>query len=305
MSLKAIDISSHNPVSEAANSTAQAVIVKGTQGTYYVNPSGDAQYQLAKKNGKLLGFYHYAGGGDPVAEADYFYKNCKNYFYEAIPCLDWESYQNAAWGDKNWCTKFVNRIHDLTGVWCLLYTGLDGIQQNTALKDKCGLWFAGYPTNAASWTVPNFPYNVSPWKAVTIWQFTSGGGLDRNIAYLDKTSWGKIANPKGSSKPNPTPAPKPPVSSGYSTKGKTLEQMATDTANGKVGNGAARIKNLGNYYTGVQAIINQRAGIYSAASVVNTLASEVIKGQYGTGDARKKLLGTYYNNVQKRVNALL
>ena len=48
--------------------------------------------------GKLLGIYHYAGGGDPVAEADYFYTQTKNYVGEAVPALDWEEYKNPKFG---------------------------------------------------------------------------------------------------------------------------------------------------------------------------------------------------------------
>ena len=65
--LKVIDISSHQSVETAGIDGIDAVIVKATQGTGYINPKCDAQYQLAKKKGRLLGVYHYAGGGDPVA----------------------------------------------------------------------------------------------------------------------------------------------------------------------------------------------------------------------------------------------
>ena len=89
--LKVIDISSHQSVETAGIDGIDAVIVKATQGTGYINPKCDAQYQLAKKKGRLLGVYHYAGGGDPVAEADYFLKNIQGYIHEAVLCLDWET----------------------------------------------------------------------------------------------------------------------------------------------------------------------------------------------------------------------
>lgn len=301
MVLKVIDVSSHQAVSVVKNTDADAVIVKTTQGTGYVNPLADSQYQTAKKRGKLLGIYHYAGGGDPGKEADYFYQHSKNYFGEAVPVLDWEQYQNSAWGNTDWGLKFVNRIHELSGVWCLLYTGQDGAKQNAKLVPISGLWLAAYPDNRQSWTEPNFTYSTAPWKSLTGWQFTSGGGvLDRSIFYLDKDAWLKIAK---SDKKATTPSkPAKPSAPSYSTSGKSLEQMANDVINKKIGTGPTRTKALGKFYTGVQAIVNHKLKTGSASLTNNILAGEVKKDVYGSGDTRKKMLGTYYNAVQNIIN---
>ncbi|MDA5386943.1 GH25 family lysozyme [Loigolactobacillus backii] len=205
MTLKVIDISNYQSVDIAGSTDADAVIVKVSEGTGYVSPKANQQYQLAKSKGKLLGFYHYAAGGDPVAEANYFYSNSKNYFHEAIPALDWEKGSNAAWGNTNWCLQFINRIHELTGVWCLLYTGSDGVNQNAKLASIAALWFAGYPDLRSSWNVPNFIYSTGAWKSLTGWQFTdSNGTLDRSIFYLDAAGWKKIANPSNAAVAKPT-----------------------------------------------------------------------------------------------------
>lgn len=299
--LQFIDLSSHNAISEAGRADAAGVIVKTTQGTGYVNPLADNQYQLAKSKKKLLGIYHYAGGGDPVKEADYFYQHSRGYFGEAVPALDWEEYQNSAWGNTSWCLKFINRIHELSGVWCLLYTGLDGIKHNHNLANISGLWFAAYPDNRSNWVHPKFTYNISPWKVFTVWQFTSSGGvLDRNFANLSADSWKKIA--KGDRKAAAPSKPQTPSTPVYSTAGKSLEQMADDVLNKKIGTGPARTKTLGNFYTGVQAIVNNKLKTGSASLTNNILAGEVKKNVYGSGDTRKKLLGSYYNSVQAVIN---
>ena len=202
--LKVIDISSHQSVETAGIDGIDAVIVKATQGTGYINPKCDAQYQLAKKKGRLLGVYHYAGGGDPVAEADYFLKNIQGYIHEAVLCLDWEAGQNASWGNTAWCRAFVNRVFEKTGVWCLIYIQASAVQQAANCANDCPLWIAGYPTDAASWDVPAFNYSTSPWPTYTIWQFTSGGGLDRNVAQLTYDAWRKIANPSKQTVATPT-----------------------------------------------------------------------------------------------------
>ena len=45
--------------------------------------------------GKKLGYYHYAGGGDPVAEADYFIDNIKGYIGTGMLIIDWEAIRTA------------------------------------------------------------------------------------------------------------------------------------------------------------------------------------------------------------------
>ena len=128
-------------------SQAEAVIIKATEGTGYVNPFCDTDYQQAKKDGKPRGFYHYAKGGDPRAEAEYFYNHTKGYTRDGIPALDWESGGNAAWGDTSWCRHFVDRYHELSGIWPMIYIQASAITQAANCASDCALWVAYYPTN--------------------------------------------------------------------------------------------------------------------------------------------------------------
>lgn len=231
MSLKVIDISDYQSDQTAAMSDADGVIIKATQGTGFVASSCDRKYQIAKKAGKLLGVYHYASGGNATAEANYFYNNIKGYVHEALLILDWESGQNASWGNTQWCYTFAKRIHDLTGVWIMLYTGSDGVKQNAALVPYSPLWFAGYPDLRASWTAPNFIYSIGPFKVVTGWQFTdSEGQLDRSIFYLTPEQWHAIANPGKKAAAKPTISKKETVAKPTVAKGaKSWKDALGDT----------------------------------------------------------------------------
>ena len=79
MVMYTVDVYSGSDDSIIRDPHAQGVIVKATQGTGYVNPKCNHQWDLAGELGKKRGLYHYAGGGDPVAEAQYFINNIKNY----------------------------------------------------------------------------------------------------------------------------------------------------------------------------------------------------------------------------------
>ena len=207
MVLKVVDISSHQSVTISTEVGAEGCIVKVSQGTGYINPKCDAQYQHAKKCGLKLGVYHYAGGGNPVAEADYFLKHAAGYIGEAILVLDWEEYQNAQYNNTKWARQFVDRVHQKTGVWCLIYGNRQDINRCMNCVNDCGLWFAGFPDLRSSWDAPTFPYSIAPWKSMVGWQFTTSNHvLDRNHFYITREQWDAYAKGKKTNNlPTPTP----------------------------------------------------------------------------------------------------
>jgi hypothetical protein len=208
--LKGIDVSSNDgwadgrfgrSNTEAAYGGSDFVIVKLTQGTGYVNPPYAKMLARAEKDGKLIGCYHYAGGGSAVAEARFFARHAKPYLGRALLVLDFESYQNRAWGDNCWCRRFVDEVHRLTGVWCAIYIQASSRGKAASCADVCPLWLAGYPDYRNNWQIPKFRYGTSPWETWTLWQYTSGGGTDRDVAQLDRAGWLRIAGGTESASP--------------------------------------------------------------------------------------------------------
>lgn len=240
--LNGIDVSSHNDypfnaITEAGYRTSDFVIVKATQGTSYINPYCDKAVQRCINDGKLWGFYHYASGGNPESEAEYFYNQTKNYTGKGIPALDWESIQNRAWGNTTWCKRFVDRYYQLTKVYPLIYIQASSINQAANCSDKCGLWVASYQSKLT--------WNLYPWQTYTVWQYTSSNGkLDKNKANLTKEAWLKIAqgNRNASDKTD------------NSELDKALEVIARAVIAGKFLNGSAR-KNM--IYEAVQKKVNE------------------------------------------------
>lgn len=194
MALYTVDVYSGSSDSIIRDSHADGVIVKATQGTSYVNPRCNHQWDLAGQLGKLRGLYHYAGGGNPESEAQYFINNIKNYVGKAVLILDWESYQNASWGNSNWSLRFVTEVHRLTGVWPLIYVQESALWQVANCAQYCGVWVAKYASmNWNSWTLPDMSVSSGAFACLTGWQFT-GGDMDRSIFYLDANAWNKIAS---------------------------------------------------------------------------------------------------------------
>jgi len=215
MALYGYDISKWQSVG-TGDSAQNFLIVKATEGAAYVDPSCDKHYQRAKAQGKLLGFYHFARPdlNGAIAEADFFVKNTRNYFGEAIPVLDWEK---NTW-NVGWAEQFLNRVYELTGVRPLIYMSASVITANnwSSVARNYGLWIAGYPNkynvkNPPTPGTKDMPYKIGPWAFWCIWQYSSSAGtLDRDIANLTPAQWKKYAEiPKTATKPQEAPQPAP------------------------------------------------------------------------------------------------
>lgn len=198
--MRFIDISGNNSLKPSdVDELIDAVMIKATEGASYVSSACDPDVQDAKRSDIPWGFYHYARNNDATDEADFFYRNCKNYFGEGIPCLDWEEGQSAAW-----VNEFVRRVHELSGVWPWIYASKATFNGNPGVEPNCGRWVAQWPGSSAD-TFREAESKPKPKLAdglVCAWQFTSKGrldgyhgNLDLNLFYGDAEAWGKYANP--------------------------------------------------------------------------------------------------------------
>lgn len=246
--LKVVDLSNNNfdtngvlnPNCETAYREADALIMKATQGTYFVDKYCDKMVQRAIKDGKLWGFYHYAGGGNPIAEAVYFYNNCKNYFKHGIPVIDFEESDNASnWNNHNWVRQFVNKVHELSGVWPMIYIQQSAIAKVANCANDCALWVAAYPTlTNNSWNVGFLIGGTAPWSTYTLWQYTAANGCDRSVGNLTRGGWNRIAGAVQSKPAASKPAPAPHY--------RVYVVQPGDTLSGVFGNDWPRVAKLNN-----------------------------------------------------------
>lgn len=261
--LRGIDISSWQSVG-AGDKAADFVICKATEGVNYVDKTCDQHYQRAKKQGKLLGVYHFArpDRNSAEAEAQFFVKNIKGYVKEAILVLDWE----VATSKTAWAKAWLDKVYQLTGVRPLIYMSASVVNGNNwaNISKDYGLWIAGYPNrynvkNPPAPSVKDMPYKTGAWSFWAIWQYSSSAGsLDLDIANMDRAAWLKYAQAKAAPAPTPAPAPKPAPA-----KKKSVDEIAAEVIAGKWGNGEDRKKRLtaaGYNYNEVQAAVNKKLG---------------------------------------------
>lgn len=289
--MRGIDISNWQKGIDVTGIQADFVIVKATEGNYFISPDFERQANQVLQCGKLLGLYHYANGGDAIQEAKFFLEKSKNYIGKAILCLDWEAGSNPKFGvnDLEWTKQFCEYVKSSVGITPFIY-----VQQSAMSRVVTGypLWVAQYADMNPTGFQDN-PWNEGAYTCA-IRQYAStgrisgyNGDLDLNKAYIDKSKWLSYAGASvNSGKPNNPTSP-------------TME-LVLDVLLGRYGDGEVRKNLLGTRYNEVQSIIN-----HIATASVQVLAGEVIAGKYGSGETRKKLLGTRYDVVQKEVNAKL
>lgn len=197
--MQGIDISNWQRGIDLERVPCDFVIAKSTEGMTYVDPCCDGFVQQAISLGKLWGFYHYVTGGDPEAEADFWVRQTSNYFRAGIPCVDWESGGNHAWGDTGYLRRFVRRVIDKTGVKPLVYASATAFPWSVCSELDCGAWVAQYASNNAT-GYQDHPWNEGAYSCV-IRQYSSAGrlagyngNLDIDKAYITAEQWSKYAN---------------------------------------------------------------------------------------------------------------
>ena len=297
MALNGIDISGWQEGIDLSQVPADFVIMKATEGTWLISNDCDRQYQQAKEAGRCLGVYHYANGGDVIAEANFFLDNVKGYVGEAILVLDWESYGNPMFGinDFDWCKTWCDYVFDKTGIKPLIYIQKSAMERIRGIGDY-GLWIAQY-ADMNTTGYQSIPWNEGAYECV-IRQYSStgrlsgySGNLDLNKFYGDRKAWSKYVtnsyiDNSASDNSNTTIEPVD-----------TILKLVVDVMQDKYGRGDERKKRLGSRYEEVQNMINH---IYTVSASV--LADEVRAGKYGDGDVRKVALGFRYDEVQDIVN---
>lgn len=192
--MRGIDISNWQSGTNIPFTSVDFVICKATEGTGFVDAYCDGWVQSAKANGNAWGFYHFAGTGNAISEADWFIGNCEGYFYEGVPVLDWEGAQSVQWAND-----FVRRVHDMTGVWPWIYARPEYFNQG-GVEANCARWVAEWPNvtsptfdMAQTWLPSETDGNVVAWQFCSDGYVAGCGPLDCNLYYGDAASWALYA----------------------------------------------------------------------------------------------------------------
>lgn len=202
-----IDISSHQyGINVGQVAGLDFVIIKATEGQTYVNPDMSRTYRDAKANGLKTGLYHYASGGNAVAEAKHFVATIGDRVGENILVLDYEG--SAVNNGVGWAKDFMDTVHNLTGVKPVIYMSRSVISRydwTPAVNAGYKLWVAAYYQGYTP--IYGFVHNPPIYGSLgeyandtVMYQYTStgrlsgwGGNLDLDVFYGDRSDWDALA----------------------------------------------------------------------------------------------------------------
>lgn len=199
--LNGYDIASYQSGINIAAVPGDFVIVKATQGISYLNPDFKRSVIATQAAGKLLGMYHYAGGGGAEAEAEHFLYAVRNYLKDGILVLDWESQSNVNFGNVDYAKRWLDHVRSKTGITPFIYMSKSVCRAYnwTSVAPVYPLWAAQYKNyketyyQQAPWTDK---WSWGAWASPLIYQYTSSGKLpgyngrlDLDIAYMSPQDW--------------------------------------------------------------------------------------------------------------------
>lgn len=206
--MNGIDISKWQKGINLAAVPCDFVVIKATQGVNYISPEFVNQITQAQSLGKLIGVYHYAGGGGAIAEAEHFLNVVKDYIGKAILVLDWEGEQNPNFASPEYAKAWLEYVRQKTDVIPFIYMSKSVCRQYK-WDASFPLWCAQYknqqPTSYQSnpWTDAK---GFGAWSECAILQYSSKGrldgynhNLDLDKAYINEAQW--IAYAQGDIKP--------------------------------------------------------------------------------------------------------
>lgn len=192
--------------------------------TPYTDVQAVANYQNAIRLNKIPLLYHFAGGADPVAEADFFVNNGAAPFANGdIYELDYEltAVMNPPADPDSWCRAYVDRVKERTGVYPIFYTYAALFNEHGGFPrtmEVCSLIIADYAVSPDDMVPINHPYIIQ--------QYTDTP-LDTNALFIDLDTLRKYAYGYTTSVAAPSPPTAQPTTTTTTTTTTTLPPTTT------------------------------------------------------------------------------
>lgn len=176
--------------------------VSGGDAGLYFDSKATQHYNAATSAGKAVGMYHFAGAGDPIAEADHFIRACSPLAENDVLILDWEVHHV---NPPEWCRAFIQHVKDATGITCIIYMNTsteNAYDWSPVINLNAGLWVADYRFSPED----NVP--IRHWPTYIMHQYTSTP-IDRDAFFGSVDQFKAYGFHPAAANPAPAPAPIP------------------------------------------------------------------------------------------------
>lgn len=200
--VRASDISQYQP-GDGYTEPIEIIKVSGGDAGLYYDSRATQHYYAAQNAGKAIGMYHFAGGTDPIAEADFFIRAASPLAPNDVLVLDWEVHHA---NPPEWCRAFIQHVKDKTGVLCMIYMNTsteNAYDWSPVINLNVGLWVADYRFTPEQ----NVP--IRHWSTYVMHQYTSTP-YDQSAWFGTVDQFKKYGfQPPVTPPPAPTPTPEP------------------------------------------------------------------------------------------------
>lgn len=171
---------------EVAEDGIDVVYMKATEGTSYIDPYFETNYENAKQNGLKVGFYHYVLARtveEAQDEAQFFASTISGKSPDCRLAMDFESFGNLNNTQINQISEaFLERLQELTGKEVVIYSDTFNARNtfSLSLASKYPLWIAEYGV-----TVPG----NSNWEEWVGFQYSNMGEIAGIDGYVDRDQY--------------------------------------------------------------------------------------------------------------------
>jgi len=168
---------------EVANDEIDIVYIKSTEGTSYVDPYFERNYNNAKQSGLKVGFYHYVLARtveEAEDEAQFFASTISGKSPDCKLAMDFESFGNLSNSQINQISEaFLEKVEELTEKEVVIYSDVFNARNVFSLRlaNKYPLWVAEYGVIS--------PQNTN-WEEWIGFQYTNQGRITGITRYVDR-----------------------------------------------------------------------------------------------------------------------
>lgn len=218
--LPAKDISKYQGAFVDTGEPIVMVKISGGDAGLYVDPDAASNYNGVIAAGKAFGGYHFAGGTDPVSEANFYLAAMKPWNQGEVPALDWEISNP---DPVSWVTSFVNQVHSVAGAWPLVYMNLSTLNAHdwAPVLKNCGLWLADWNNDPKGTIQTNYTYVMQ--------QYNDGPNYDHDEWYGTLAEFKDYGWPATTPVVPPPAPPAPPASTSTESTSSTTSFSSTTT----------------------------------------------------------------------------
>lgn len=167
---------------QVANDDIQIVYIKSSEGTSYLDPYFETNYEEAKQQGLKVGVYHYLTARtirEAEDEAQFFASTISGKTVDCKLAMDFESFGDLTNSEINEISQaFLNKVQQLTGKEVIIYSDVYDAKNifSINLASKYPVWVAEYGVGMPSYT------NWRQWEG---FQYTSRGRVNGINGYVD------------------------------------------------------------------------------------------------------------------------